>query len=36
MKKNLQKLHVQRKNWIGHKIDFLCWAFYYVNDAKKG
>jgi hypothetical protein len=36
MKTKLQKLHVQRKNWIGHKINFLCWAFCYVNDGKKG
>jgi hypothetical protein len=35
MKKNLQKLHVQRKIWRGHNIIFLCWAFYYVNDGKE-
>jgi ribosomal protein L11 methylase PrmA len=34
-KNNLQKLHVQRKNWIGHNIDSLCWAFYYLNDGKE-
>jgi hypothetical protein len=35
MKENLQELHVQRKNWRGHNINFLCWAFYYVNDGKE-
>jgi hypothetical protein len=25
MKKNLQKLHVQRKNWIGHNINSTMW-----------
>jgi hypothetical protein len=35
MKKNLQKLHVQRKNWIGHNINSLCWTFYYVNDGEE-
>jgi hypothetical protein len=35
IKKNLQRLHVQRKNWKGHNIIFLCWAFYCVNDGKE-
>jgi len=35
MKKNLQKLHVQRKNWIGHNINYLCWTVYYVNDGEE-
>jgi hypothetical protein len=35
MKKNLQKLHVQRKIWRGHNINSLCWAFYCVNDGKE-
>jgi len=35
MKKNLQKLHVQRKNWKGHNKLFSCWAFYCVNDGKR-
>jgi hypothetical protein len=35
MKKKLQKLHVQREFWKGHDINFLCWAFYCVNDGKK-
>jgi hypothetical protein len=26
MKKNLQKLHVQRKFWRGHKKNSLCWG----------
>jgi len=35
MKKNLQKLHVQRKIWKGHNKNYLCWAFYCVNDGEK-
>jgi hypothetical protein len=35
MKKSLQKLHVQRKHWRGHIINFLCWAFYCVNHGKE-
>jgi hypothetical protein len=35
MKQNLQKLHVQRKFWKGHNRNYLCWAFYYVNDGKE-
>jgi hypothetical protein len=35
MKKNLQKLHVQRKIWRGHNKNSLCWAFYCVNDGEK-
>ncbi len=35
MKKNLQKLYVQRKFWKGHSNFFSCWAFYCVNDGKK-
>jgi valyl-tRNA synthetase len=35
MKKNLQKLHVQRNFWKGHNIIFLCWVFYCVMMGKK-
>jgi hypothetical protein len=35
MKKNLQKLHVQRNFWKGHNRNSLCWAFYCVNDGKE-
>jgi hypothetical protein len=35
MKKNLQKLHAQRKCWRGHNKNSLCWAFYCVNDGKE-
>ncbi len=35
MKKNLQKLHVQRKFWRGHNRNSLRWAFYCVNDGKE-
>jgi hypothetical protein len=35
MKKNLQRLHVQRKIWRGHNRNSLCWAFYCVNDGKE-
>jgi hypothetical protein len=35
MKKNLQKLYVQRKFWKGHNINSLCWAFYCANDGKE-
>jgi len=35
MKKSLQKLHVQRKNWKGHIKNSLCWTFYCVNDGKE-
>jgi hypothetical protein len=35
MKKNLQKLHVQRKNWRGHNLKKIFWAFYCVNDGKE-
>jgi hypothetical protein len=35
MKKNLQNLLVQRNFWRGHKINSLCWVFYYVNDGKE-
>ncbi len=35
MKKNLQKLHVQRKIWKGHNKLFSCWAFYCVNARKR-
>jgi hypothetical protein len=35
MKKNLQKLHAQRKFWRGHNKNSLCWAFYRMNDGKE-
>jgi hypothetical protein len=35
MKKNLQKLHTQRKCWRGCNKNSLCWAFYCVNDWKE-
>jgi hypothetical protein len=35
MKKNMQKLHVQRAIWKGHNKKKLCWAFYCVNDGKE-
>ncbi len=35
MKKKLQKLHVQRIFWKGHNKNYLCWAFYCVNDGKE-
>ncbi len=35
MKNNLQKLHVQRNFWRGHNNNFLCQAFYCVNDGKE-
>jgi hypothetical protein len=35
MKKKLQRLHVQRKIWRGHNRNYLCWAFYCVNDGKE-
>jgi hypothetical protein len=35
MKKNLQKLYVQRKSWKRHNRNFLCWAFYCVNVGKE-
>jgi hypothetical protein len=35
MKKNLQKLHVQRNFWRRHNKNSLCWAFYCVNDGKE-
>jgi hypothetical protein len=35
MKKNLQKLHDQRKFWRGHNRNSLCWAFYCVKDGKE-
>jgi hypothetical protein len=35
MKKNLQKLHVQRNFWRGHITNSLCWGFYCVNDEKE-
>jgi hypothetical protein len=35
MKKNLQKLHAQRKCWRGHNKNSLCWAFYCVDDGKE-
>jgi len=35
MKKNLQKLHTQRKCWRGRNKNSLCWAFYCVNDWRE-
>jgi hypothetical protein len=29
-----QKLHSQRKIWMGYNKNALCWAFYCVNDLK--
>ncbi len=35
LKKNLQTLHVQRKNWRRLNINSLYWAFYRVNEGEE-
>jgi hypothetical protein len=35
IKKNLKKLHAQRKIWKPHGRTSLCWSFYCVNDNAK-
>jgi hypothetical protein len=34
MQMKFQKLHSQRKIWMGYNKNALCWAFYCVNDLK--